>query len=263
MNGPNTDNPPLTLRADSTTFSGGSGTSGVNTVSIWNSGGSNANGLVITTATSTGATILGETTGTGVGTQYLNLGILYSGTQYNLISMQGGQPLAMRCQPGTNPLYLYDTSANVIFRLTNQGQIILRPNSGTDTVEINSQGTSFFNGGNVAVGSTSTTYTLGVTGTVGVSGAVAVNTAQTSVAASTSGTATFSEPFQGASYKKVMIYLASVSGTASYVFPVAFAHTPVVLATSGLATSTVTTLTANNVTVTGASSTGFLFLEGY
>jgi hypothetical protein len=265
MNGPNTDNPLLTFRADSTTFSGGSGTSGVNIISIWNNPGPNANGLVITTATSGGCTLYAKTTGTGAGTSALRLAITATnGAQYNLLQMSSGSPTILATQPGTNPLYIYDASfADVICRITNTGEMILRPNSSTDTAAINSQGTSFFNGGNVAVGSTTTPYTLGVTGSLGVSGAIAPNTAQTSVAASTSGTATFSEPFQGASFKQVMIYLSSVTGTANYAFPTAFSHTPVVLSTSGLAPSTVTKLTSTNATVTGASSTGFLFVEGF
>lgn len=91
---------------------------------------------------------------------------------------------------------------------------------------------------------------------------ILANTAvQTPVTASGGGTVTFSQPEQGASYKKVVIYCAAATGTAAYVFPTAFSFAPMVLSQS--LTATVTTLSTTGVTVTGAASTGFIALEGY
>lgn len=85
--------------------------------------------------------------------------------------------------------------------------------------------------------------------------------AQTTVNCSTSGTAIFSQPEQGTSYKVAMVHLAACLGTASYTYPTAFSFAPQVISQSLAAL--VTTGTASAVTITGTTSTGFIELNGY
>jgi hypothetical protein len=82
---------------------------------------------------------------------------------------------------------------------------------------------------------------------------------QLTVAGSTSGTAIFSQPQRGVTYKKVIVNCQALLGTASYTFPVPFLYAPTETDNLGLAT----TISTTAVTITGATSTKFVVLEGY
>jgi hypothetical protein len=92
---------------------------------------------------------------------------------------------------------------------------------------------------------------------------ISLASAQTTVSGSTSGTAIFSEPENGGSYKKVVVYCNTLVGAATYTFPTSFTNAPVVLTTSGPGASVVTTLSTTAMTVTGSSTTGPIIIEGY
>ena len=93
-----------------------------------------------------------------------------------------------------------------------------------------------------------------------VTGSLAITATNTSVSGSTSGSAEFSMPLQGSIFKKVIVQLISLNGTASYTFPAAFTYMPkVITGNSALATSLSTTA----ITVTGSTTNDTLILEGY
>jgi hypothetical protein len=88
------------------------------------------------------------------------------------------------------------------------------------------------------------------------------NAAQTSANGGTSGTALFSQPFQGTSFSLVLIYCQNLVGAASYTFPSAFKNVPGAISTNQVSNAIVTTLTTTGVTISGTNSTGFLVIVG-
>ena len=97
--------------------------------------------------------------------------------------------------------------------------------------------------------------------------------AQTTLTGTSAGSAVWSQPYEGSSYKKFVAYLNGYENTTAtsqtITFPVAFAQAPTVVvfdagsvgAPTFAATATTTTLTLPNSM--GATVTGWLICEGY
>jgi hypothetical protein len=90
-----------------------------------------------------------------------------------------------------------------------------------------------------------------------------LNSAAAQTTLTATGTAICSQPLQGSSWKKVVVYLSGYTDTAAqvYTFPTAFSHTPFI---SGLAAGvTGATVTTTTIAFTATNLTGFVFAEGY
>lgn len=102
-------------------------------------------------------------------------------------------------------------------------------------------------------------------GSVIMDGAEFRNMQQTNIAGSTTGSIYVSQIERGSAFKKVVVYVAALTGTASYTFPVAFTFTPAIIVDAnptGIPASAVTSLSATGFTITSAGSSGNIFFEG-
>lgn len=172
---------------------------------------------------------------------------------------------------GSNNVYLQALSTNATSNITGSGNVYI----GFDVGRTAANGTSNqlridnTNNANPLLFGDFSARTLiingGLTAASGltVTGGIISNPVQTTVSNSTSGTTVFSEPITGTTYKKVIVFLNAALGTASYTFPVAFTNTPSVFASDDVAAAVITAKSTTAITVTGATSTGFLILEGY
>jgi len=158
---------------------------------------------------------------------------------------------------------------NTNIRLDAGGGLIYNNDGGIGiTINGNASPTSFPqlfadpNGHSVGINTGSPSETLEVNGVALIDSTEKINTGNNTQAGSTSGTATFSQVESGKAYKKVVVYCGGLLGTASYTFPVAFAHTPAIISTNQVAAGVVTTLTTTGITLTGITTTGYIFIEG-
>ena len=76
----------------------------------------------------------------------------------------------------------------------------------------------------------------------------------------TSGTATFTMPFQSASYKVVAVFCNALLGAAVITFPIPFLNAP---DKSGGAVGIAGATSTTACTLTGATTTGWVFFTGF
>jgi hypothetical protein len=102
-----------------------------------------------------------------------------------------------------------------------------------------------------------------LSGNITIGGPINSTATQTTVNGTISGSIICSQPLQGSSYKKVVIYFNNLSSTGiTYTFPTAFTNTPNSnFSTTGA--SSIVSLTSSSITVTGTAAVGWITLEGY
>lgn len=109
------------------------------------------------------------------------------------------------------------------------------------------------------------TLNLGANNNIQMNSANSINStiAQTTVNGS-AGSYIWSQPLQGSSWKKVIIYFNGYTnvGTSAITFTVSFSFTPQIIANG--TTLSIATISASGMTVPiGTSISGFIILEGY
>jgi hypothetical protein len=156
----------------------------------------------------------------------------------------------------TNGGNYWDFGTNRV--LTDNSFSIYSSTAGTDVLHITTSG-------NVGIGTTAPGKLLSVGANLwqaDVNGIVWNNNAKTTYNGSVSGTAVWSQPFQGSAYKKFIIYLAALNDVGGTItFPTAFSHTPVIYGTAAslaICTASTTTFTIG----AAATITGYVICEG-
>lgn len=98
-------------------------------------------------------------------------------------------------------------------------------------------------------------------------GRVAISPAQATLNGTSAGTAVSSQPFIGANFKKVLVYLNGYENTTgaaqTITYPVAFTHTPNISFQPTAFGATVSTTVLTLPTSMGAPVTGWIVLEGF
>jgi len=161
----------------------------------------------------------------------------------------------------TTPAHKLEVAGNALVGgLTLDTTVITNPVAGGD-VTVTTDGTGTLNlGGGTGVSVTGDTDFVD---NVSIEKQLALNTPNTGVSGSVSGTAFFNQCLNGSAHMKVVIYAQALNGTASFTFPTPFSFTPQIMTTDGPAAGVVTSLSTTAVTITGAPTTGFIFLEGF
>ncbi len=195
----------------------------------------------------------------GIKNAEINLTIMQSqtrGVDYGLIT-----------KLGKTFLYVNKTNYMAMFTMdtTNYSPYYqISPDSGSTWAtkfSCSSNGDGYF-AQKLGIGNATPTKALEVVGSASVSNQFALNTTQSYIIGSDMGSISWSMPFNGESYKKVILYFDNYTDTGvTITYPVPFSRIPYIYG-DNLAvqcSSTTTTLTIG----TCNSETGFVFIEGY